>query len=108
MERGIPVRDAPDPVVANKVPEVGKVTAVVPVIVNVEANAPEVVRFPPRVMVFPELFTPVPPFTPASRPVIFVERSIEPASILFVTLPDPMVVARLPAIVVISPVNAGN
>jgi len=47
--------------VAN-VPVVGKVTVVVAVDVNVVANAPDVVRFPPSVIVLPLLFTPVPPY----------------------------------------------
>jgi hypothetical protein len=37
------------PVVVDKVPLVGKVTFVAPVIVNVEANAPDVVSDPPNV-----------------------------------------------------------
>jgi hypothetical protein len=49
------------PVEFIKVPEVGRVTFVAAVTVKVVANAPEVARFPPRVIVLPELFTPVPP-----------------------------------------------
>jgi hypothetical protein len=44
------------------VPVVGSVTAVTPVTVIVVANAPEVVRFPPIVIVLPVLATPVPPY----------------------------------------------
>jgi len=47
--------------VVARVPEVGKVTDVVLVMVKVEAKAPEVVKLPPRVMVLDPLFTPVPP-----------------------------------------------
>jgi hypothetical protein len=43
------------------VPVVGNVTPVGPVIVNVDANAPDVARLPPSVMVFAPLLTPVPP-----------------------------------------------
>ena len=43
------------------VPVVGRVTLVAAVLFNVEANAPEVVKFPPSVIVFDPLFTPVPP-----------------------------------------------
>jgi hypothetical protein len=49
--------------VAN-VPEVGRVTEVVPLAVNVMPNAPLVVKFPPRVIVLPLLATPVPPYRP--------------------------------------------
>lgn len=44
-----------------KVPEVGRVTLVAPVVVNVIAFAPEVVKFPPNVIVLEPLLTPVPP-----------------------------------------------
>jgi hypothetical protein len=43
-------------------PEIGKVTEVFAVEIKVVVYAPEVVRFPPRVIVFPVLFTPVPPY----------------------------------------------
>ena len=49
--------------VAN-VPVVGRVTLVAAVVVKVVANAPEVVKLPPSVMVLPELLTPVPPYCP--------------------------------------------
>jgi len=49
--------------VANKVPEVGKVTDVLPVNVPVKVCAPENVTEPPKVMVDVEaLLIPVPPF----------------------------------------------
>jgi hypothetical protein len=55
--------------VVAKVPDVGKVTVVMPVMVNVDAKAPEVARFPARVNVFVLLFTPVPPRDGESVPV---------------------------------------
>jgi hypothetical protein len=48
---------------------VGKVTDVVLVMVNVLANAPAVVKLPPRVIVLAPLLTPVPPLVPESVPV---------------------------------------
>ena len=50
------------------VPDVGRVTVLVPVVVRVNGKAPEVVKLPPRVIVFVPLFTPVPPFVPARMP----------------------------------------
>ena len=53
------------------VPVVGKVIFVSPVLVNVVLKLPAVVKslavkiFPPKVMVLPKLFTPVPPYCPA-------------------------------------------
>ena len=49
-----------------KVPEVGNVTLVEPVVVSVRELAPEVTRLPASVMVFAPLLTPVPPELPAS------------------------------------------
>lgn len=49
----------------SSVPLVGKVTLVVPVVVNVNGLAPEVVRLPPSVIVL-ELATPVPPLDAVS------------------------------------------
>ncbi len=54
--------------VAN-VPDVGNVTDVAPVNVPVRSNAPEVVKFPPSVIVLPVLATPVPPRVPDNVPV---------------------------------------
>jgi len=51
-----------EPAMVASVPELGRVTLVLPVVVNVVVCAPLVVRFPPRVIVFPELLTPVPPY----------------------------------------------
>ena len=59
------------PVRVAKVPVVGKVSEVVAVEVKVVAKAPKVVKspaieiLPPRVIVFPVLATPVPPYCPA-------------------------------------------
>jgi len=47
--------------VLTSVPDVGKVTDVLPVTVKVVVYAPEVVKFPPKVIVFVPLLTPVPP-----------------------------------------------
>ena len=55
-------------VVAN-VPDVGKVTAVLPVIVKSDVNAPIVLKLPPMVMVLPVFAIPVPPFTPVNAAV---------------------------------------
>jgi hypothetical protein len=44
-----------------KVPVVGRVTLVVAVEFKVVAKAPEVTKFPPKVIVLEPLFTPVPP-----------------------------------------------
>jgi hypothetical protein len=65
-----------DAVVA-KVPEVGKVTLVAPVIVKVLANAPLVAKFPAKVRVEEPLLTPVPPYVepisvPFQTPVVIV------------------------------------
>ena len=62
--------------VAN-VPVVGKVTFVAPVVVNVVAKLPDVVKsfpveiFPPKEIVFPVFATPVPPLAPEIMPVTF-------------------------------------
>jgi hypothetical protein len=44
-----------------RVPVVGRVKVVVAVAVRVVVNAPDVVKFPPSVIVLEPLFTPVPP-----------------------------------------------
>lgn len=43
------------------VPDIGSVTLVLAVTVKVVVKAPEVVRFPPKVIVLPVFATPVPP-----------------------------------------------
>jgi len=62
----------PEPVVAFpsavRVPVVGIITDVVPVVVTVSGNAPTVVTLPAMVIVFVPLFTPVPPEAPPSVP----------------------------------------
>ena len=50
--------------VVSKVPEVGKVTLVLPVKVPVKVYAPLKATLPPTVMVFVPLLTPVPPYVP--------------------------------------------
>jgi hypothetical protein len=71
----------------DNVPEVGKVTEVMPVVVKVSAKFPAVVRllaveiFPPRVIVLPLLATPVPPYRPAitepfHTPVVIVPTEV--------------------------------
>lgn len=56
------------PANVDNVPVVGKVTEVKAVEVNVVANAPEVVRLPPSVIVLLVFATPVPPFAPSNTP----------------------------------------
>jgi hypothetical protein len=74
-----------------RVPFVGKVTFVAPVVVRVSAFTPEVVNapavetFPPRVIVFAPLLTPVPPFAWDSIPA----TSAVARSIALVIDPDP-------------------
>lgn len=90
------------------VPDVGKVMFVAPVTVNVVANAPEVVRLPPSVIVLPVFATPVPPYCPATSvpchtPVLIVpmlesEDSVE--TVLETSVPDVgSVIAVAPVIV---------
>lgn len=57
----VPVTLETVPAVVANVPDVGKVTFVAPVIVKVDANEPDVVNDPPRVIVDAPLFIPVPP-----------------------------------------------
>jgi hypothetical protein len=64
-----PLHDPTEPPTVAKVPDVGKVTFVSAVIVNVVAKAPDVVRLPPKVIVFPVLATPVPPLAPSNVPL---------------------------------------
>ena len=58
-----------------RTPLVGKVTFVAPTLVNVVLKVPAVVNalavliLPPKVIVLPVLFTPVPPYCPAIGPV---------------------------------------
>jgi hypothetical protein len=61
-EDGVPVT-APGNAVTElmTVPDVGKVIDVLAVVVRVVVNAPDVVRFPPNVIVEEPLLTPVPP-----------------------------------------------
>jgi hypothetical protein len=68
--------------VAN-VPAVGSVTFVAAVEVRVVAKAPEVVRLPPKVIVLPVLFTPVPPYWPTIKPPFQVPDAIVPTVVKF-------------------------
>jgi len=74
-----------------KVPVVGKVTFVAPVLVNVVAKLPDVVKsfpveiLPPNVIVLPVLSTPVPPFAPGNVPVTPV---LNGNPVAFVNTPD--------------------
>jgi len=61
----------------SKVPDVGNVTLVAPVVVRVKEFAPAVVIAPPSV-ILKALFTPVPPFADGSTPVTAVVRLILP------------------------------
>ena len=77
------------------VPVVGNVTFVAAVWVNVNANAPEVVRLPPSVIVLEPLLTPVPPYAP----VIMLPFHVEPdPSVLLVNVSDPASVASVPVV----------
>ena len=79
--------------VAN-VPVVGNVTLVVAVDVNVVAKAPLVVKLPPSVIVLPLLFTPVPPYCPATAVPCQVPVPIVPTLVkLEPVTPEPRVVA---------------
>ena len=64
-----------------KVPVVGSVTLVLPVVVKPRVCAPEWVKLPPRVIVLDPLFTPVPPYVgpiivPCQVPVPIVPRVV--------------------------------
>ena len=54
------------------------------VAVRVVVNAPDVVKLPPRVIVFPVLATPVPPLTPNKIPltVELVNDKVKPVPVL--------------------------
>ena len=66
------IRTGAAPANVATVPVVGKVNAVLLVVVNVVVCAPDVVKFPPNVMVLPVLATPVPPYCPATTVPIHV------------------------------------
>ena len=68
----------------------GNVTLVVAVDVSVVANAPEVVKLPPKVIVFPVLATPVPPYWPAITEPFQVPELIVPTDVkLDARIPGP-------------------
>ena len=73
------------PAVVASVPDVGKVTVVTPVIVNVEAYAPLVVSEPPSVIVDEPLLMPVPPLADGKIPVTPV---VNGSPVQFVSTPD--------------------
>ena len=58
--------------VLTNVPEVGSVTLVVPVVVNVKANAPEVVSAPAKLTALP----PILPTVVANDPPVFVTSPV--------------------------------
>ena len=70
------------PVVVANVPEVGNVTVVMPVIVNVDANAPDVVNEPPKVIVLAPLLIPVPPYVPAIMPACHAPETTVPKVVM--------------------------
>jgi hypothetical protein len=72
--------------VAN-VPDAGKVTAVFAVVVNSVLKAPEVVKLPPKVIVFPVLSTPVPPLAPTKTPPKLTAPLVADAGVKPVVLP---------------------
>ena len=77
----VPIDDKLERVVTavlTSVPDVGRVTDVFPVAVNVVVNAPEVVKSPPIVIVFPVFATPVPPYWPATTEPFQVPEAIVP------------------------------
>jgi hypothetical protein len=77
----VPIDDKLERVVTavlTSVPDVGRVTDVFPVAVNVVVNAPEVVKSPPIVIVFPVFATPVPPYWPATTEPFQVPVAIVP------------------------------
>jgi hypothetical protein len=59
-----------------KYPEVGIVNVVSAVAVSVVLNAPDVVKLPPRVMVFVPLLTPVPPYVEPTKPDVICVPAI--------------------------------
>ena len=65
-----------------KVPELGKVTFVVPVDVKVVANSPAVDRFPANVIVLAPLFIPVPPYVPPIKVPFQVPAPIVPTVVI--------------------------
>ena len=70
-----------EPARVASVPAVGRVTLVVPIVVNVRALAPLVAKLPASVMVLPRLFTPVPPYWPAITEPFHVPEFIVPTDV---------------------------
>ena len=74
-----------------RVPVVGRVMDVLAVTVSAVLYMPEVVKSPPSVIVFPELFTPVPPYCPAIAvpfqvPVVMVPTEERPDRVVTASL----------------------
>ena len=98
----------PEPVVAFpsavRVPVVGIVTDVVPVVVTVSGNAPTVVTLPAMVIVFVPLLTPVPPEAPPSvparvtAPVVAVDGVRPVSDVWKVATPDVPLALIVPAL----------
>jgi hypothetical protein len=84
-----------DPASVDKVPAVGNVTLVPAVAIKVVSKAPDVVKFPPIVMVLPVFATPVPPYCPA---IILPFQVVLVDSVLLVKDSIPANVARVPAV----------
>ncbi len=80
---------APDNVA--KVPLIGRETLVVPIVFKVKAFDPLVVKLPPKVMVLPVLFTPVPPFAPEIVPVTLSSETEPEASFALLIAPFEMI-----------------
>ena len=95
--------NASEPAKVARVPVVGRVTLVFAVVVKPRVCAPVCVKSPPMVIVFPELFTPVPPYCPAITvpcqipvPIVPTEVNEEPVT------PEPNVVAERTVVPLIS------
>ena len=89
-----------------KVPVAGKVTLVATVVVNVVAKAPDVVRLPPKVMLFPVLSTPVPPCTGKITPLIFA--SVTELSAILTVVMAPLAITGAAAVLPVPPKSPAN
>ena len=81
-------------------PLMGRVRAVVAVVVKVVLNAPDVVKLPPNVMVFVPLLTPVPPLVPISVPLsVRVPEAVigPPVNVMPVVPPEASTLVTVPA-----------
>ena len=84
-----------EPAKVANVPVVGNVTLVLAVDVIVVVKDPDVVRFPPMVIVFPVLATPVPPYCPVT---ILPFQVVLVDNVLLVKVSDPANVAKVPVV----------